>query len=323
MHRYALVVLLIAATLEAPAMAEEPRSPTGEPTDTLAGSPSSRVRDRRFRRRIPRTPEEARDPRVAAALRAAPPRPPMAPRYRGRSLEMRAAEAIRRRPRTLPPFRATTPLGRWRVNPYDELRVRAASECLAAATAMDLPIRPYVPEDPSKRAFRRVPVPVIWRGSVEGVRVTMHRRSALVMSCELATRLPVLARAAARHGITHVSVCSAYRRRPIYSYHTVGMALDIHRVRVAEPLEGDDGPAEEWLGVERDFLATPDRPTCDPELLATGSPLSPRARALLGFACDLSDTGAFHTVLTPNYGAGHRDHFHVDVRPHDPRTFLR
>ncbi len=314
-------LLLLLVTFDLPASAETSGSAASAPA--LAGSPASRARDRRFRRRIPRTPEEARDPRVAAALRAAPPRPEVAAPYSGRSLEMRAAEWIRLRPRTLPPYRATVPLGRWRVNPYDELRVRHASECLAEARRLELPVREYVPEDPSTRAFRRVPVPLIFRGSVGGVAITMHRRSALVMSCELATRLPVLARVAARHGITHVAVCSGYRRRPVYSYHAVGMALDVHRVRVAEPLEVGEGPADQWLSVERDFLATPDRETCDPALLEASSPLSPRARTLLGFACDLSDTGAFHTVLTPNYGAGHRDHFHIDVRPHDPRTFVR
>ena len=29
------------------------------------------------------------------------------------------------------------------------------------------------------------------------------------------------------------------------------------------------------------------------------------------------------TVLTPAYSAGHRDHFHIDIRPDDARTFVR
>lgn len=236
---------------------------------------------------------------------------------------MHAAEGIRRRPLTLPLFREATPLGAWRTNPYAEFRVRRADECLAEARGLGLPVRPYVPADPTKRAYRRVPVPVIFRGEVDGVAITMHRRSAVVVSCELATRLPLLARAAARNGIVHVSVCSAYRRRPAWSFHAVGMALDIHRVRVATPLPGARGAPDEWLSVDRDFVETPDRRTCDPALLGPASPLDPRARALLGFACDLHDTGAFATVLTPNYDAGHRDHFHVDVRPDDPRTFVR
>jgi hypothetical protein len=28
-------------------------------------------------------------------------------------------------------------------------------------------------------------------------------------------------------------------------------------------------------------------------------------------------------VITPDYSEGHRDHFHVDVRPEDPRLFVR
>jgi hypothetical protein len=40
-------------------------------------------------------------------------------------------------------------------------------------------------------------------------------------------------------------------------------------------------------------------------------------------ACDLAQSRHVSTVLTPNYNAGHRDHFHVDVRPDDPRVFVR
>jgi hypothetical protein len=31
----------------------------------------------------------------------------------------------------------------------------------------------------------------------------------------------------------------------------------------------------------------------------------------------------FNTVLTPNYNAGHRDHFHLDIRPDDQRFYFR
>jgi hypothetical protein len=40
-------------------------------------------------------------------------------------------------------------------------------------------------------------------------------------------------------------------------------------------------------------------------------------------ACDLYRSGKFQSVLTPNYNEGHRDHFHIDIRPDDPRAFLR
>ena len=40
-------------------------------------------------------------------------------------------------------------------------------------------------------------------------------------------------------------------------------------------------------------------------------------------ACALFESGVLSSVLTPNYNAGHRDHFHLDIRPDDPRSFIR
>ncbi|MEZ4252824.1 MAG: extensin family protein [Polyangiales bacterium] len=61
----------------------------------------------------------------------------------------------------------------------------------------------------------------------------------------------------------------------------------------------------------------PERETC-----VGAAPREARARALRTMACEMADTGR-SSVLTPNYNEGHRDHFHVDIRPDDPRLFLR
>jgi hypothetical protein len=58
--------------------------------------------------------------------------------------------------------------------------------------------------------------------------------------------------------------------------------------------------------------------TCD-----APRPATQRARALLDITCRLAKSRAFSTVLTPNYNDGHRDHIHLDIRPDDPRVFLR
>ncbi|MCZ7684525.1 MAG: extensin family protein [Sandaracinaceae bacterium] len=48
-----------------------------------------------------------------------------------------------------------------------------------------------------------------------------------------------------------------------------------------------------------------------------------RAAALMRIACGLAESRQFSSVLTPNYNEGHRNHFHVDIRPDDPRIFVR
>ena len=55
----------------------------------------------------------------------------------------------------------------------------------------------------------------------------------------------------------------------------------------------------------------------------TPSPRQREGKTLLAIACDLAKSQLFSSVLTPNYNAGHRDHFHLDLRPDDPRFFLR
>lgn len=88
----------------------------------------------------------------------------------------------------------------------------------------------------------------------------------------------------------------------------MGLGLDIPRFWTAQG----------WLSVARHFHMTPDRHTC------AGSPSGDRrARTLRSIACDLHRTGLLSTVLTPNYNEGHRDHFHLDARPADPRLYLR
>jgi hypothetical protein len=130
-----------------------------------------------------------------------------------------------------------------------------------------------------------------------------------VLSCELASRLPELARVLREHGIRALDVLSAYRPTPRQSFHTLGLALDI------AAFETDDG---EVLSVEHDFVETPSHETCD-----APSPESAAARTLLEVACALAADHAFSTVLTPNYNEGHRNHFHIDARPDDPRFYVR
>ena len=76
---------------------------------------------------------------------------------------------------------------------------------------------------------------------------------------------------------------------------------------------------EEWRYTDlSDFALDYDHVTCEGP-----RPARPGARTLLDAACALGRSHVFSSVLTPNYNEGHRDHFHVDARPDDPRFFLR
>jgi len=127
------------------------------------------------------------------------------------------------------------------------------------------------------------------------------------LSCELITRLPALSQLLRQHGVTRVHVNSSYRDQPRVSFHTFGLALDI------AAFDTKQGP----LVVATDFELAPEVATCD------ATPQTERGRALLALACAIGQSGLFSSVLTPNYNAGHRDHFHLDVRPDDARLFVR
>jgi hypothetical protein len=154
-----------------------------------------------------------------------------------------------------------------------------------------------------------VPTPVELSGRVDGVWFrTTHEERALIVSCELALRLPVLARILRRHGVLGVDVMSDYRDRPRSSFHTMGLALDLARFWTRRGV----------LSVPDHFLETPGFRTCQ-----APRPGNSAARTLLAIACELAKSRKFSTILTPNYNVGHRDHFHIDIRPDDPRIFLR
>lgn len=277
--------------------------------------------------------DHARYPDVEKAMREAPSLPPEPFPYRGRDRAIKAGRSILKRVPTFINFRATIPLSTWRIDPAYEWRVRPARQCFADLRRQKIRFAPWRPEpveagsDEEEETLDPTPAPVYIRAPIEGVHFRSGRGNKLLISCELAARLRVVAEIVARHGVDQVVVVSAYRPRPRTSFHTMGLALDIMRFHSTEPLRGPNGEGDvsQWLSVFTDFLETPEIETCDPSLFGPDSPLgdNERGRRLLAIACDLHRSGIFATVLTPNYNIGHRDHFHVDVRPDDPRIFLR
>lgn len=214
-----------------------------------------------------------------------------------------AARTIARRVRSFRSFRAEVPLGSWRSDSHAQWRVRSSARCLAAVAKQRLPVEPL-----ARPFVTPVPTPVVLTGPVGGISFrAMQSDRQVELSCELAARLPALAALLREHGVRVAHVNSSYREQPRVSFHTFGLALDI------AGFETRDGP----LVVATDFELAPGVATCD------AKPETERGRRMLAIACALAQSGLFSSVLTPNYNAGHRDHFHLDVRPNDPRLFVR
>lgn len=215
-----------------------------------------------------------------------------------------AARSIAKLVTTFPNYRVKVQPSTWITTPEARWSIRTNEACMQVLKELGVPARTVTP-----RVSTPIPTPVEITGPVEGVTFRMvHSERSLLMSCELAARLPMIAKILAKHEVQSVDVISSYRDHPFCSFHTFGLALDLARFHTSQGV----------LEVVRDFTKTPKQETCK-----TDVPANPRARVLHEIACELGQTLGFSSVLTPNYNAGHRDHFHLDIRPDDDRVFIR
>lgn len=214
----------------------------------------------------------------------------------------RVARAIARRIPTFPNYRAIIPGGVW-TDDAEVFQIRSDADCLAALDAAGIA---YQRPSESPSTVNPTPVEIT---EIDGVTYDMVRDGeVVVVSCEMALRMRALSRVARAHDVTRVEILSASRTAPRSSFHTMGLGLDLFAFHQA------DGTV---LSVLNDFVETPAHPTC------SAPPGRGRARALLEIACALAESHQFSSVLTPNYNDGHRNHFHLDSRPDDPRMFVR
>jgi hypothetical protein len=201
-------------------------------------------------------------------------------------------------------YRAIIPGGLWHTARRAVWQIRPQTECLAALDEAGVPYRRVTEE-----LRTPTPTPVEILGEVNGVSFTTVRPDEpIVLSCEMAARLPLLTRVAARQRVRRISILSSHRTRPRQSFHRMGMALDLFA------FDTNRGR----MSVLDHFVETPAHTTCE-----APAPDDWRAAALLRIACDLARSRRFNSVLTPNYNDGHRNHFHVDIRPNDDRVFVR
>ena len=252
---------------------------------------------------IDATAEAEEEPSLPVPPAPAVPNPPRrfdAPR------SDQAGQAARRIARLVPTFenyRANIGGAEWRIHRPAVWSIGPSEPCLESLRELGVEARPRPEPHPL------TPNAVEVLGPVDGVWFRMtHEEQPLVISCEMAKRLPAIIAILKEHGIHGVEILSAHRDFPRTSFHRMGLALDLMRFWT------DDG----WLSVEDHYEPTPMQKTCSGR-----RPRDRRARTLRAIACALWETEAFSSVLTPNYNEGHRDHFHLDARPDDPRLFLR
>jgi hypothetical protein len=155
--------------------------------------------------------------------------------------------------------------------------------------------------------------PVMVEPHINGVAfryVSRDEPTAMLMDCELAVRLHQLTELLIPYGIDEVIHIGVYNYRCIGggdpdsgtctpSQHAYARAIDLH----AFGLAGSD----ETYSTETDWVITTRADSCPIESFSEAD------RVLKELACAMWAEGIFQIVLTPNYNAGHRNHFHVDL----------
>lgn len=75
------------------------------------------------------------------------------------------------------------------------------------------------------------------------------------------------------------------------------------------------------LVVERHFNGRIGLSTCAAE--ASARPPSAAAAELWRFVCEAASRALFHVILTPNYNAQHKNHFHLEITPEADWMLIR
>lgn len=164
-----------------------------------------------------------------------------------------------------------------------------------------------------------VQAPVRLRGPLRGVSIhsglppkERERSIYETFDCRLVLALDDFAALIAQRDVVEIIHLNAYRPKSQHGctarywglQHCAALAVDVRAFK------RKDGSV---LEVERDFHGKIGLGTC-----ASGvgpSPDTPAAAELWSFVCDAARRALFHVMLTPNYNAEHRNHFHMEITP--------
>jgi hypothetical protein len=133
-----------------------------------------------------------------------------------------------------------------------------------------------------------------------------------VFDCRLVVALSDVSPILREHEIDEVRLFSAWRPPPkglaagkILDAHPGGLAADL---RLFKKSSGAD------LDVEADFHGRIGAEPCGHAAIPP-TPATDGARELRSILCSIADARLVHVLLSPNFDARHRNHFHVEVRP--------
>jgi Extensin-like protein C-terminus/CARDB len=136
----------------------------------------------------------------------------------------------------------------------------------------------------------------------------LYPQQSLFMDCTLALALHEMATTLRARGITAVEHLGVYEYRCIagtdpcvLSQHAHATAIDLHEFRDA---------GGETYNVEADWVID-----AEPEETCSAPTIGPKDTLLHELACQWDAADLFRVILTPNYNADHRNHFHVDLTP--------
>lgn len=165
--------------------------------------------------------------------------------------------------------------------------------------------------------------PVRLRGTLHGVAIhtamapkERDRSIYEVFDCRLVLALDDFADLLAKHDVVEMIHLNAYRPKSQNGctarywglQHCAALAVDVRAFK------RKDGSV---LEVERDFHGRIGRGMCAGVEGPGEGPLppTPAATELWGFVCEAARRALFNVMLTPNYNAEHRNHFHLEITP--------
>lgn len=161
--------------------------------------------------------------------------------------------------------------------------------------------------------------PIRLRGPLSGVSIhsglpaAQRDKSHLeIFDCRLVLALDDFAALIASRGVVEMIHMSAYRPqsengctpRYIGKQHCAALAVDVGYFKRR------DGVV---LNVEKDFHGRIGQETCGGA--AAPNPPSSAANELWSFLCEATRRTLFTVILTPNYNAEHKNHFHLEITP--------
>jgi hypothetical protein len=158
-----------------------------------------------------------------------------------------------------------------------------------------------------------VKIPVRLTGPISGVEFRTDLPDAArettpweVYDCRLLLSLADFSHILRRHDVVEIRIFSAWRPPPkhrqlaVERRHPGALAVDVRSMKKA---------SGEELVVLDHFARHRGRPVCTPKW----TPSSPKAAELRSIVCGAAEAYIFNCILTPNYNAQHRNHFHLEL----------